>query len=332
MIIHPKTTADQSTIEELNEKYSGILSYHDGRPVIVTSSKIKKLEDEDQQNVEASYSFDSDIQLASRHYIAQKRQINVSGLPLGGETNQTYAIAGPCSVESEEQILNTAQFLYEKGVKILRAGCYKPRTSPYTFQGMGEEGLKLLDHVRKKYGFKIITEVKDATHVDKVIEYADIVQVGTKAMYDQGILNACAQSDRPVLIKRGFAATLQEFVQAAEFVMSGGNDQVILCERGIRTFENKTRFTLDLCGVAFLKAETNLPVVVDPSHAMGKAYGVPDLTRASLAMGVEGLLIEVHPNPKEALSDSAQQLNFDQFSELYDSLKHLAPATGYSLA
>jgi 3-deoxy-7-phosphoheptulonate synthase len=229
-------------------------------------------------------------------------------------------ITGPCSVESEEQIDQAAQLCVELGVKVLRAGAYKPRTSPYTFQGLGLEGLKLLDKMRSKYGLKIITEVRDSTHVDEVIEYADIIQVGAKAMYDQGILRKCGKSKKAVLIKRGFGSTLQEFVQSAEFVLSSGNPDVMLCERGIRTFETKTRFTLDLCGVAWLKQYTNLPVILDPSHAIGYAYGVADLSRACVAMGIDGLLIETHPNPKVAKSDAEQQL--------YKSIGAVASAVG----
>ena len=191
-----------------------------------------------------------------------------------------------------------------------------------------QDGLKLLDKMRSKYGLKIITEVRDSSHVNEVIEYADIIQIGAKSMYDQGILRQCGKTKKPVLLKRGFGTTLQEFVQAAEFILSGGNPNVILCERGIRTFETKTRFTLDLCGAAWLKENTNLPVILDPSHAIGYAYGVPDLARACMAMGVEGLLIETHPNPKEAKSDAQQQLNFDEFRNLYGSLKKVADAVG----
>ena len=240
-------------------------------------------------------------------------------------------ITGPCSVENEEQIEKAAKFCVEQGVKVLRAGCYKPRTSPYSFQGLGLQGLKLLAKMRDKYGLKIITEVRDASHVDDVIEYTDIIQIGAKAMYDHGILRRCGEARKPVLLKRGFGSTLQEFVQAAEFILSGGNNEVILCERGIRTFETNTRFTLDLCGVAFLKEKTNLPVILDPSHAMGYAYGVLDLARACVAMGIEGLLIESHPTPKEAWSDAAQQLNFDEYAELLASLKSVAQAVGRKL-
>jgi 3-deoxy-7-phosphoheptulonate synthase len=273
----------------------------------------------------------SDIQLASRKYRKNTREVRLGSLLIGGDTRNTVMITGPCSVESEEQITQAAELCVKLGVKILRAGCYKPRTSPYSFQGMGLEGLKLLGKMREKYGLAVITEVRDASHVDDVIEHSDIVQIGAKAMYDQGILRRCGQTQKPVLLKRGFGSTLQEFVQAAEFILSGGNPNVVLCERGIRTFETKTRFTLDLCGVAFLKKETNLPVVLDPSHAMGYAYGVPDLTRACAAMGVDGLLIETHPDPSVAKSDASQQLNFAEFTALYNTIGKVTEAIGYHL-
>ena len=182
--------------------------------------------------------------------------------------------------------------------------------------------------MRDKYGFSIVTEVRDATNVEAIIEYADIIQIGAKSMYDHGILKRCGKTDKPILLKRGFGATLQEFVQCAEFVLSGGNPNVMLCERGIRTFETKTRFTLDLCGVSYLKEYTNLPLILDPSHAMGYAYGVADLSRACVAMGIDGLLVEVHPEPKKALSDASQQLTYDQFRQLMQTLQPIANAVG----
>ena len=197
-----------------------------------------------QQYISRTVETDSDIQFASRAFQPEKRTIRVGDVVFGGNTNNTLLIGGPCAVESEEQIMEAARFMKAQGVKVFRAGSFKPRTSPYTFQGLGAEGLRLLEGVRKEFGLKIITEVKDATHVDLVAETADIVQVGAKAMYDQGILRTCSQLDKPVLIKRHFGATIQEWIQAAEFVLLGGNEQVILCERGIRTFETKTRFTL----------------------------------------------------------------------------------------
>lgn len=331
MVIHLKEGIDDSKASALAQQFKSIYFSEGNRFVLVTESNIKTLPDGLEQFTDRFTVSDSDIQLASKTYRSTKRSIQVGEVEIGGNSNNTVVITGPCSVESEEQIEQSAQLCVSLGVKILRAGCYKPRTSPYSFQGLGLEGLKLLDKMRSKYGLKIITEVRDSTHIEEIIEYSDIVQIGAKAMYDQGILRRCGKIQKPILIKRGFGSTLQEFVQAAEFVLSGGNPNVILCERGIRTFETKTRFTLDLCGVAYLKEYTNLPVVLDPSHAMGYAYGVADLSRACVAMGIDGLLIETHPNPKVAKSDASQQLNHEQFSSLYNSLQPIAQAIRHQL-
>ncbi len=331
MIIHLRKDIDQQKVQELADAMEGIIVQNHERQLLVTSSKHKQLASEFESFVVDHFVFDTDIQMANSFYGDKKRTVQLGHIQLGGSLNNTLMMTGPCSVESEEQIIKSAELCSELGVQVLRAGCFKPRTSPYSFQGMGLEGLKLLDKMRQRYGLLIITEVRDATHVDAVIEYADIVQIGAKAMYDHGILKRCGKADKPVLLKRGFGTTLQEFVQAAEFILSGGNPNVMLCERGIRTFETKTRFTLDLCGAAYLKHNTNLPVILDPSHAMGYAYGVPDLARACLAMGVEGLLIESHPDPSVAKSDATQQLDPGQFRELYQSLKQMAGALDMDL-
>lgn len=330
MIIHLNKSVSPQQAEALAVKHQSIL-LNNGKLTLITSGKLKTVDEELKAVAEEIFVTDSDIQLASKQYIKTKREVNLGGVTIGGDTNNCIAITGPCSVESEEQIEAAAKLCVELGVKVLRAGAYKPRTSPYTFQGLGLEGLKLLAKMRDKYGLQIITEVRDSTHADDVIEYADIIQIGAKSMYDHGILRKCGASQKPVLLKRGFGTTLQEFVQAAEFILSGGNPNVILCERGIRTFETKTRFTLDLCGVSWLKEYTNLPVILDPSHAIGYAYGVADLSRACVAMGIDGLLIESHPNPKVAKSDADQQLNFDEFRTLHGSLQKVAAAVGYSI-
>ena len=299
--------------------------------VLITGSGIKELPKSLEGFAEKTWVFANDMQLASKAYQADKRSVKFGNVTIGGSTNQTVLIGGPCSVESEEQIRSSAELLVNLGLSTLRGGCYKPRTSPYSFQGLGLEGLKLLAKMREEFGLNVITEARDATHIDEIIEYTDMIQVGAKAMYDQGILRACSKTNKPVLIKRGFGTTLQEFVQAAEFVLSGGNENVVLCERGIRTFETGTRFTLDLCGVAWLQEYTNLPIILDPSHAIGYAYGVPSLAKACVAMGIDGLLIETHPNPKVALSDASQQLNYLQFEQLYRDLQKVAESVGYKM-
>ncbi|HPS46330.1 MAG TPA: bifunctional 3-deoxy-7-phosphoheptulonate synthase/chorismate mutase [Bacteroidales bacterium] len=326
MIIHVKKNSNQSSIKEIATKYEAVELITTENHILVTPSSVKKIDDKYQDVIEHAWVSDSDIQLASRKYKSQTREVKIGDYAIGGDSRNTFVIIGPCGVESQEQIESTAQLIKECGLHSLRAGSFKPRTSPYSFQGMGIEGLQLLLEMRKKYGFPIVTEVRDSSHIDAVIEYADVVQIGAKAMYDHGILRKCGKSKKPILLKRGFGSTLQEFVQAAEFILSGGNNQVILCERGIRTFETKSRFTLDLCGVAYLKENINLPIILDPSHAMGYAYGVPDLARACMAMDVEGLLIEVHPNPKVAKSDASQQLTHAEFKKLYDTLKLIATA------
>jgi 3-deoxy-7-phosphoheptulonate synthase len=331
MIIHLKSSVSEDRSRELADELQAIRFKSGTQYVLVTSSSVKQLPSSLSDDTEEYFVMDSDIQLASRKYLSSTRKIKIGNQEIGGDSGNTMMITGPCSIESWEQITASAELLKKHNITTLRAGCFKPRTSPYTFQGLGEEGLKMLAKVREDYGYQIITEVKDSSHVDLVIEYADIIQIGAKAMYDQSILKRCGETQKPILLKRGFGTTLQEFVQAAEFILSKGNPNVILCERGIRTFETKTRFTLDLCGVAFLKEETNLPIVVDPSHAMGYRYGVADLTRAAVAMNVDGLLIESHPTPEVAKSDAAQQLNFEEFSQMFDSLEPIAKAVGKTI-
>ena len=331
MIIHLKPSISDTRAGEIADKLNAFSFKKEGKYVLITGASSKEVPVELDSEVDESWPFDNDIQLASKTYQAEKRTVKIGNVEIGGNTNNTILIGGPCSVESEEQIRQSAELLKEMGLTSLRGGCYKPRTSPYSFQGMGLDGLKLLAKMRDECGLSIITEARDATHIDEIIEYSDVVQVGAKAMYDQGILRACAKSNRTILIKRGFGSTLKEFVQAAEFVLSGGNDQVVLCERGLRTFETSTRFTLDLCGVAWLQEHINLPIILDPSHAMGLAYGVTPLAKACVAMGIDGLLIETHPNPKVAKSDAAQQLNHAEFKEMLKQVNPVAAAVGYKM-
>jgi len=328
MIIHLKKKISTKKAQELAALSQSFLVHDGNQNVLVNSSSVKTLQDVLEPYADKFFAFDTDLQLGSREYKKETRTIQLGKVQVGGKTGNTMVIGGPCSVEDEDQIRDSARLMKELGISTLRAGAYKPRTSPYSFQGLGLKGLKLLAKMRDEFGLNIITEVRDATQIDDIIEYADIIQIGAKSMYDHGILKKCGKAKQPVLLKRGFGTTLQEFVQASEFILSGGNEQVMLCERGLRTFETKTRFTLDLCGVSYLKEHTNLPVVLDPSHAMGYAYGVPDLSRACVAMGVDGLIVEVHPKPSEAKSDASQQLNHDQFRELIKTLHPIAKAVG----
>jgi 3-deoxy-7-phosphoheptulonate synthase len=237
-------------------------------------------------------------------------------------------IAGPCSVENEEMIQATAEFLMRRGVRLMRAGAFKPRTSPYAFQGMGQEGLDLLARVRKRTGIGIVTELMDTDSAEAVEEVADIIQIGTRNMQNFSLLRRVARASKPVLLKRGMAATLEEWLMAAEYVMAGGNYNVILCERGVRTFSDHSRNTLDLSVIPPVKHLSHLPILVDPSHGTGKRDYVPPMALASLAAGAHGLLIEVHPEPNKALSDGAQSLDFAAFDRLLAALKALAKPLG----
>lgn len=330
MIIELKQSA-RAQAATLAEQAKAFHITYLNKSYLIAGSGLKEVPAALEAFTENHWVFANDIQLASRKFQDQKREVAFGKTVIGGQTNHTILIGGPCSVESEEQLRSAAELLVDMGLTTLRGGAYKPRTSPYSFQGMGLEGLQLLAKMRQDYGLNVITEARDATHIDEIIENTDIIQIGAKAMYDQGILRACAKINKPVLIKRGFGTTLQEFVQAAEFVLSGGNPNVVLCERGIRTFETGTRFTLDLCGVAWLQEHCNLPIVLDPSHAMGYAYGVSSLARACVAMGIDGLLIEAHPNPKVAKSDASQQLNYDEFRALHSDLQKVAQSVGYQI-
>lgn len=331
MIIHLSNNIDDNQAQSIAAQCKAMFYKKDNQYILITPSSLKELPQGIEQYVDEFFPMKNDMQLASKAYRNETREVKIGSVTIGGNTKNTVMIGGPCSVESEEQIESSSELLLELGLTTLRGGCYKPRTSPYSFQGLGLEGLKLLAKMREKHGLNVITEVRDATQIAEIIEYSDVIQVGAKAMYDQGILRACAKTQKPVLIKRGFGSTLQEFVQAAEFVLSGGNENVILCERGIRTFETGTRFTLDLCGVAWIKEHSNLPVILDPSHAMGYSYGIADLSRACVAMGIDGLLVEAHPNPKVAKSDAAQQLNHDEFRQLVKSLKPVASSIGMNI-
>ncbi|MGY4687548.1 3-deoxy-7-phosphoheptulonate synthase [Petrotoga sp. DB-2] len=261
------------------------------------------------------------FKLASRTFKSKDSIYDIGGIKIGGENFLT--IAGPCAVESKKQVLETALFLKEKGVKFLRGGAYKPRTSPYSFQGLKEEGLKILKEVSDETGLKIVTEVMDTREVELVSKYADVLQIGTRNMQNFALLKEVGKLNKPVLLKRGLSATYKEFLMSAEYIISEGNNQVILCERGIRTFTDETRNTLDISAIPVIKRYSHLPIIIDPSHASGDWRYVAPLSKAAVAAGADGLIIEVHPDPKNALSDGKQSLNFEQFSELMDQIKAL---------
>ncbi len=245
--------------------------------------------------------------------------VQVRDIEIGG--NDFVVMAGPCAVESESQLLQTAEAVAEGGARILRGGAYKPRSSPYAFQGLGVEGLKLLHKAREATGLAIVTEAMSEQDVDLIAEYADIMQVGTRSMENYALLEALGKCGRPVLLKRGMTATLEELLRSAQVIAMAGNSQIILCERGIRTFETATRNTLDIAAVPVLKAVSHLPVIVDPSHAAGVRSLVPVLSRAAVAVGADGLIVEVHPSPEQAWSDGNQSLTFAEFRRMMIDLQ-----------
>ena len=252
--------------------------------------------------------------------------IKVGDVSFGGR--EVVLIAGPCAVESEEQLLSTARAVRRSGARVLRGGAFKPRTSPYSFQGLHEEGLRLLVQARNETGLLVVTEVMDARHLELVARHADILQVGSRNMQNFTLLEEIGRARRPVVLKRGMSSTIAEFLLAAEYVLKGGNSEVILCERGIRTFETSTRNTLDLNAVPMLKRNTHLPVIVDPSHGTGHAWMVPQLSKAAVAVGSDGLLIEVHCRPEAALSDGEQSLDLERFDSMVQELRPVALAVG----
>ncbi len=267
--------------------------------------------------------------VASREAKAEPTTVQALDLKIGG--GAIGVIAGPCSVESEEQILSSAAAVKAAGAKGLRGGAFKPRTSPYSFQGLKEEGLKLLAAARDATGLAVVTEVMTPHHVELVSRYADVLQIGARNMQNYHLLQAVGETGKIVLLKRGPCATMDEFLLAAEYVLDQGNQQVVLCERGIRTFETHTRFTLPLATVPYLKERTHLPIVVDPSHGTGIASLVPPMCAAAIAAGADGLIVEVHPDPSSAMSDGAQSLTPDAFAQAMDLSRKVAVALGYEM-
>lgn len=270
------------------------------------------------------------FKLASREMHPADTVINTKNGQIGPKT--FTMIAGPCSIENEKMIFQTAEFLMENGVKYLRAGAFKPRTSPYSYQGMGLEGLQILKRVREKTGISVVTELMDTEHAAAVEEAVDVIQIGTRNMQNFSLLKRVSQTRKPVLLKRGMSATLEEWLMSAEYIMAGGNYEVILCERGVRTFSDHSRNTLDLSVIPPAKTLSHLPIFVDPSHGTGKRAYVPAMSLAGLAAGADGLLIEMHPEPDRAMSDGAQSLDFNGFKTLLQSLTKMAELLGRKMA
>lgn len=275
-----------------------------------------------------SIKISSKIKLAARHG-DESTQITVGDVTIGDET--IAVIAGPCSVESREQLMEAARGVKSHGASMLRGGAYKPRTLPYSFQGLGVEGLKILAEARDETGLPVVTEVMTPRDVKIVEEYADVLQIGARNMQNYDLLKRVGEARKPALLKRGLSSTIEEWLSAAEYILHGGNTDVILCERGIRTFSKLTRFTLDLAAVPLLKEVTHLPVIVDPSHGTGQKSLVSPMANAAIAAGADGLIVEVHPKPEEALSDGAQSLTIDEYAQLMAKAQPVAQSVGRRL-
>jgi 3-deoxy-7-phosphoheptulonate synthase len=268
----------------------------------------------------------SAYKLASRHFKPAGTIVKLGGVEIGGP--KVVTMAGPCSIETEEQIEISAAIVAEGGAQVIRGGAFKPRSSPYSFQGLGEAGLKLIRAAAGRHGLLVVSEVMDAVQIPLLVEYSDILQVGARNMQNFNLLRELGKVRKPVLLKRGIAATIEELLLSAEYIMSGGNYEVILCERGIRTFETSTRNTMDISAIPVLKRLTHLPVIADPSHGTGKRDYVLPMARAAVAAGADGLLVEVHPDPDHAASDGAQTLRPEQFSEMMSQVRAIAAAIG----
>ncbi|HVJ48075.1 3-deoxy-7-phosphoheptulonate synthase [Desulfitobacterium sp.] len=332
MIIVLKQGANEVEIQEIKERlvqegFKVHFSQGVERTIIGAvgdQSRLKELDLEALPWVEKVVPILAPYKLVSREFQPADTVIKIGEHEIGGA--QIHVMAGPCSVESRSQILETAHAVREAGATFLRGGAFKPRTSPYAFQGLEEEGLKLLAEAREETGLAIITEVVDVRDVKLVASYADILQIGARNMQNFNLLKEVAKIDKPVLLKRGPSATLEEWMMAAEYILNGGNNQVMFCERGIRTFENYTRNTLDLSMVPALHALSHLPVIVDPSHGTGRWQLVAPMAKAAIAAGADGLIVEVHPQPDKALSDGKQSLTLPNFQEMMTELDRIARA------
>jgi 3-deoxy-7-phosphoheptulonate synthase len=333
MIIVLKAGTSEADIEQVAARvralgYSPHMIRGELRTVIGAVGDERGKEDlmslENLECVEAVQRILQPFKLASREVKSEPTRIRVDGVEIGGP--RVVVMAGPCSVESRDQVLEVAMKVKAAGATILRGGAFKPRTSPYAFQGLEEAGLKLLAEAKRETGLPIVTEVMEPEKVAMVAEYADILQIGARNVQNFSLLRRVAEVRRPVLLKRGMATSIQEWLLSAEYVLAGGNPNVILCERGIRTFETATRFTLDLNAVPVVKKLTHLPVVVDPSHGTGHWEYVESMARAGIAAGADGLIVEVHPRPAEALSDGPQSLKPERFADLMPRLRRVAQA------
>lgn len=335
IVMKPEATADeiQAVIDRI-ESVGGTAHPSRGEEVTVigaigdtdTEVRVSALELDGQPGVSRVVPILKPYKLASKEQHREASVFEIGGARIGGE--HFALIAGPCTVESRDQLLQTAEVVKAGGANMLRGGAYKPRTSPYSFQGLGEEGLRLLAEAKRECGLPIVTELMDARDLDPVLEVADVIQVGARNMQNYGLLSELGRAGRPVLLKRGLSSTLEELVMAAEYILKEGNEAVMLCERGIRTFETAYRFTLDLMAVPVLKQMTHLPVVVDPSHAAGRRDLVESLSLAAAAAGADGIIVEVHPEPEEAICDGPQALRASDFAAYAQKLEQVALIAG----
>ncbi len=334
MVIVMKNNATLEQIEAVEQKIRSLnLTVHrvDGalRTILGAIGDASVVETQEFENMDGVFNvirIMEPYKLCSRTFHPENSIIKFNGLELGGD--RIVVMAGPCSIESKEQIYTIAEHVAKAGATILRGGAFKPRTSPYAYQGMGIEGLKLMRQAADAFDLQIVSEILEPSQIDPMYEYVDIYQVGARNMQNFALLKALSTVDKPVLLKRGMAATIEEFLMAAEYIMSGGNYQVILCERGIRTFEKYTRNTLDISAIPIVKKLSHLPIIADPSHGTGKREFVAPMARAAVASGADGLIIEVHHQPDKAMSDGPQSLYPEQFQRLMEELKVIAWAIG----
>ena len=332
MIVVMKHSAPQNQIDEvvthvesLGLKPNVIRGTERTVVAVIGEERLNELQSlESHEGVDAVMSVLAPYKLASLEVKPDRSVVKAGSLTVGN--GNVGVIAGPCSVENEEQIVATAYAVKKAGASALRGGAFKPRTSPYSFQGLKEEGLKLLAKAREQTGLAVVTEVVSPDDVELVAEYAEVLQIGARNMQNYRLLEACGKTNRAVLLKRGPSATVDEWLLAAEYILDAGNSDVMLCERGIRTYEAHTRFTLPLASVPYVQAKTHLPIVVDPSHGTGHTHLVPSMCRASIAADADGLIVEVHPNPDKAMSDGYQSMNFDQFAHMMADCQPIADA------
>ena len=332
MLVVMKSGTPQNEIEKIHVKLLTMgteVSVIEGKQQCVfalvgDTSKVEMGTMAGNQYVEKIMRVQQPYKLASRAFQAQDTIVEIGSCKIGG--GHKMVIAGPCSVESNEQMIQTAILVKQYGAAMLRGGAYKPRSSPYSFQGTGEDGLKMLMKAKEVTGLPFVTEVMSVETFDLVEEYADLIQIGTRNMQNFPLLKRAGKSSKPILLKRGMSATLEEFLMAAEYILAGGNRQIILCERGIRTFDNYTRNTLDLSVIPAIKEMSHLPIIVDPSHASGKWSMVEPLAKAAMAVGADGLIVEVHHQPEKALCDGAQSLKPEKFGKMMNSVRRIMEA------